>query len=237
MLVLHLHPGSLTALPPHRTRSGWEICEENGILWLRCPGESGDVAACAGLACVARYRSGPPGRLLPPAGTVPVARMPSGPWQSLADFLPVSPFPALLPGRSPQRLSVRLERSSQEMPPTALLVSLTELLAWADQASRLRFARLKFAAADAGRVLVTGTPLPPVPGVSWYFHGTLALPSGWDFAAPLLPAWVEQALALPPGAVALVHPDAPMEIIPQEALIPLTLSALRRTRDVLLPSW
>jgi hypothetical protein len=230
MFVFHLSPGTLSALGPHRTRSGWEICEADEALWLRCPETPAEAEATCALPVLARYRTDSQNRLIPWQGTLPVAVAPAGPWQALAAYLEVTPFPARLPGRNQQRVTVTLVPSPHETEAAALLAELADLLAWADQASRLRLGRLKFAASRNGRVLVTGTPLPPIPGTACYFHGALVLPCGWDFAAPLQSGWVELSLALPPGALALLDPAGGVEIISQEAIVPLTLAALRRTQ-------
>ncbi len=227
MLILQITPDSAASLAPHRTRPGWGVCREGDVLWLRCPLDA--LEATAALPCAGRYRLDDQGRLIPWQGTLPVGRVPAGPWQPLQEFLTVESLPPLLPGRHRDKPGIPLERSSHEVPPGALLCRLTDLAAWAERASRLRLARLKFAASQDGRILVTGLPLPPLAGISCYFEKCLILPCGWQFAPPVLPAWVEQALALPPGGLALIHPQGRMEVIGQEGLTPLTLSALRRT--------
>lgn len=236
MLVLQLSPDAAALLCPHRTRAGWEICQAGESLWLRCPDQSSAREKTAALPCTGRFRADAAGRLIPWSGTLPVGRMPEGPWEALAVWLTVAPPAAVLPGRSQARVEVKLERSTLEQTPAALLVNLDDLLAWAETASRLRLGKLKFAvSATDGRTLVTGTPLPPVPGVACYFHGRLTLPCGWDFAPPLWPAWVEQSLALPQGALALLDPAGRVEILEQESFTALSLSALRRTRQSLPP--
>ena len=227
MIVIQLPADSHARLWPHRKQSGWEVCEENQTLWLRLPEE--DAAPAAALPCLARYRVDVRQRLVPLHGSVPVGLLPEGPWQSLDAFLTIAPPAAVLPGRQEERLGITLARSSCETEPTALLASLTDLASWAGSASRLRLARLTFAAAADGRVFVRGTPLPSVPGTPWYFQGNLALPAGWEFALPLRPSWVEQVLMLAAGSIALVDPGGGMEIIGQEGFAPLTLAALRRT--------
>lgn len=234
MLVLHLSPGSLSSLDPHRTRSGWEICQENQQLWLRLPLEA--AAAAGPLPAVARYRMDSRLRLIPLDGTLPVGMAPPGPWQPLHHCLTVTSPASQLPGRSQERFPISLIRSAHEVEPAALMTSLHDLIPWAEEASRLRLHRLSFAAATHGRIFVRGTPLPAVPGIPWYFHGPLALPGGWDFAPFLRPAWVEQALALAPGVIALIHPEPQVELIGQEGFVPLTLAALRRTLAALSPS-
>lgn len=238
MLVLQLPVDAASLLGPHRMRDGWEIRQEEDRLWLRCPDGARD--ATAALPCTARYHADHAGRLIPWTGTLPVARMPEGPWEALSAWLTAGPPSALLPGRSQSRVEIRLERSSRERVPSALLLDPDSLLAWAETASRLRLSGLKFAASAStsggGRALVTGTPLPPVPGTACYFHGRLLLPCGWDFPPPLWPAWVEQCLSLPQGALALLDPAGRVEILEQEGFTPLTLAAVRRTLAALPPS-
>ncbi len=231
MFVLQLPADNPARLGPYRTQSGWEICEENQSFWLRLPEEA--TAPAAALPCLARYRIDVRQRLIPLQGSLPVGLLPVGPWQSPEAFLTITPPAAVLPGRQQERLEITLTRSSSETEPTALLASLADLAIWAGSASRLRLGRLTFAAAGDGRVFVRGTPLPSVPGTSFYFRGNLALPAGWEFAPPLRPAWVERALLPAPGSVALIDPDGSMEIISQEGFAPLTLAALRRTRAAL----
>jgi hypothetical protein len=237
MLVLQLPMDAASLLGPHRMQAGWEVCQDlkENTLWLRCP--DGARNATAALPCTARYRTDHAGRLIPWTGTLPVAKMPAGPWEALNVWLVAGAPPLSLPGRGQSRVDIRLERSSRERTPSALLLDLDSLLAWAETASRLRLSGLNFAASASGggRALVTGTPLPPVPGTACYFHGRLTLPCGWDFPPPLWPAWVEQCLSLPQEALALLDPSGRVEILEQEGFMPLTLAAVRRTLGALPP--
>lgn len=214
-----------------RLRPGWEICvetePETGAFWLRLPAE--DAAAAAALPCLARYEAGEDGRLVPPGRRLPVGVMPEGPWVPLGDWITVSGFPVLLPGLNPARMEISLARAAVEAPAEAWLGPLETLLAWAEGASRLRMERLKFAAAADGRVLVRGTPLPPVPGSVWYFRGALGFPCGLEPAPPLLPEWIESSLGLSRGSTALWSGEGGFEVIPGESWVPLSLAALRRT--------
>ncbi|MES2709498.1 MAG: hypothetical protein V4726_23075 [Verrucomicrobiota bacterium] len=232
MLILQLPADAAPLLGPHRTRAGWEICPAGESLWLRCPDQARERTVA--LPCLGRFQADAAGRLIPWSGTLPAGRMPEGPWEALADWLTAAPPTAVLPGRSQARMEVKLQRSGREQTPSALLVTLDHLLAWAETAPRPRLGKLKFAVSAAdGRTLVTGAPPPPVPGVAFYFHNRLLLPCGWDFAPPLWPAWVEQSLALPQGAVALLESSGRVEILEQESFAALTLAAVRRTRQAL----
>lgn len=233
MQILLLPPASTTSLGPHRTRAGWEICEDGAHIWLRIPDEA--EAQTATLPALARYRIDSRQRLITLNATLPVGLSPVGPWQSLTEFLTVPPPSPLLPGRTPGKLEINLSRSSREVEPAALLADLSALLPWAESASRLRLARLTFASTNDSRVLVRGTPLPPVPGSAHYVQGRLALPCGWELTPPLLPAWVEESLALPAGAIALLLPDGGIEMLGQESFTQLSLAALRRTHEALSP--
>ncbi len=185
---------------------------------------------------MARYRSDARGLLTPLDGCVPVAQAPAGPWMPLAEILPVQSAVPGFPGRTRQRVEVALVRAGREQPAQALLLPLAELLPWVEQAPRIRLERLQFAAAADGRAFVKGTPLPPVAGTAFYFAGAMALPCGWEFAPHLWHGWVEKALAVPSGCMALVHSDARIELIGAEGFAPLTLAAVRRTLAAAPPS-
>lgn len=240
-------------LGPHRKRGGWEVCETEtetaeGItgarrkLWLRCPDRDTAEELMAGLPCAGRYRVGTSGSLVPLGKKLPVGRVPAGPWVKLMDWLKVEGPQAVLPGRCQGKVEVRLERSGREEPAAGLLMSLEMLTAWAESASRLRMGRLRFAvsgfgnsrgagtnADDGPRALVLGEPPPSAPGQACYARGRLLLPCGWDFTPPVVAAWVEESLALPPGAVALLDPSGSVEMLEQESFAPLSLAAVRRT--------
>lgn len=233
MLLLQLPGDSAESLAPHRTRPGWEWCAGEGALWLRISGDVESLQAAASLPALGRYQVDSRRRLVPLTGTLPIGREPAGPWLPLSELLPVLPPPALFPGRIDSGYKVELVRSSQVAEPGGLFTSLHALLAWAETASRARLRPLVFAASVEEKVFVGGAPLPPVPGQSFYFQERLALPCGWGFASPLRAGWVAQALAIPASSIALIHPPATVMEISQESFVPLTLAALRRTRDAL----
>ncbi|MDB6070414.1 MAG: hypothetical protein JWL81_1585 [Verrucomicrobiales bacterium] len=231
MPVLQLPADSAESLAPHRTRPGWELCYGVGVLWLRIPDDSASLEAAASLPALARYQVDRLRRLIPFHATLPTGREPDGPWQALGEVLTVLPPPALFPGRMGGGFPVGLVRSSSLKEPAALLAPLSVLLGWAENAPRPRLRSLVFAAAPDGRVFVRGTPLPPVPGTAFYFQSNLALPCGWDFAPPLRADWVAQSLAVPVHSTVLLTPENGAVEISQESFVPLTLAALRRTRD------
>lgn len=227
MLFLQLAATDATSLAPHRTKAGWDVSVVEDCIWLRCPDQA--LVECASLPCLGRYRSSPAGQLIPLQATLPVMNSPAGPWQPLREFISIPPTPAGMPGRTRDKIRVRLVRSDRVAPAEALLLPVTELAAWTGQASRLRMEKLRFAASPDGRAFVIGHPLPPVPGVPYYKIENLALPCGWDFAPSIWRGWVKEVLAVPTDGLALVHEDARIEIIGAEGFTPLTLAAMRRT--------
>ncbi len=227
MIILRLHSRDAAALAPHRTRAGWQLCGDGESLWLQCPDHA--ETECAALPCTERYHADNQGRLRLPGGTLPVAKTPAGPWLPLTEALPLQPGPPALPGRTREPLTISLVRSERAVTAGGMLLPLESLVPWVEKAPRLRLQRLQFAARADGQTFVRGTPLPPVAGVSFYMKGALALPCGWDFAPHVWSGWVEKALAVPAGALAVVHENATIELIGAEGFVPLTLGALRRT--------
>ncbi len=227
MLLLHMDMTDVSALAPFRTHAGWELHAEAACVWLRCPLSAADE--CAGLPCLGKYRMDEQGNLTPWQGRVPVGKAPGGPWQALCDFLTVAAPVSGMPARARARLEISLQRSERMRAAGSLLVALAQLAVWVERAPKVRLQRLKFAAAEDGRTLVSGTPLPALPGVPHYQWGAMAIPCGWEFASHIWPGWVEGPLALPKGAVALVGSDGHLEVIGEEGFTPLTLAAVRLT--------
>lgn len=233
MMVCRLPLPFLHALGNCRVLPQWEVAPaaeaDGGGWWVRFPDDPESRRLAGSLPFEARYFEEPGGGLVRPSGKVPVLEALVADWQPLRDWLPVDRPPALWPGSAAGRVPIRLERHGGESPAAALETDLQNLLAWADHASRLRLERLRFAAADDGRVRVLGGPLPPVMGTGWYAQGALMLPCGWSLAPPLQPLWVEQSLSLPQGSTAWMDPEGKVELIPEESWLPFSLGALRRT--------
>jgi hypothetical protein len=127
-------------------------------------------------------------------------------------------------------------RSTKELEPTLLLSSFEVFRHFALTAAELRLDRLAFAAESSGRVLVRGIPLPPLPGVRFTLHGSVAVPAGWTWAPSVGADVVARCLGASAGNLVLWTEDGRYTRLHSEQFIPVTRSAVRATEKALSPA-
>lgn len=241
--VLVLAPAAAGVLAAVRTLPGLHAAPEpaTGRLWLRTgPSSEPLPPALRQLPAEAVYTLDAAGRLFQPGRLTPTATLPALAWQPVRELLPVELPTAALPAQGAPRYRPRLVPSAQAEPGAALLTSLAEWLRYAETAPEIRLVGLRFAAAADGRVLVLGTPLPPLPGQEyWVAPGAapagLLLPAGHALEAPLLAPLLAQQLVPAQDALLLFAPDGGWERVPTAHLLPATRAAVRRTAASLPP--
>ncbi|RSK36272.1 hypothetical protein [Hymenobacter metallilatus] len=228
-LILVLPAARHAALATVRDQPGLHCAlAPDGRLWLRgLPPEP--PLPVQQLPAEARYHLDAAGRLFPVGRATPTGQLPAGlAWQPVRTFaplgLPVAALPSLVPAPAPAAL-VPLPEAR---PGAAILTTLAALQQYAETAPAIRLERLRFAVAGPRRVLVLGTPLPPVPGLELWQHGQLLLPAGLGFESELVAALVVQQLS--PGTdFVLFGPDGGWERVAETNLVPATRSAVRLT--------
>jgi hypothetical protein len=223
---LRLDPADLPALGRWRQESGWQACHVAGELWVRGP-LAARRAEVAQLPCLEHYLGDEHGLLVPEGKRLPTRTAPRGIWLSLTEFLAVE-RPAAVPSFKPvPPIAWALQSSATERAPTALITDLATLESWLEHTLALRLAPLCFALADDGSVLLLGTPLPALPGQTYYPAGPLLVPAGWEIPSHVWPAWVAQGLGLAVGDWALLSTNRPPEKISAAGMVPLTRANLR----------
>jgi hypothetical protein len=138
-------------------------------------------------------------------------------------LLPSAVIPAEPAGAAPP-VRLTLVRDNKPRPSTALLVSLDELVRWADSATSHRLAELK-GARNGGRVLLLGQRLPPLTGERWWGEGLL-MPLGFRPEPDLPESILRQALRLPEDAVGLLS-DGGLEVVASDAFGTVTRAGIR----------
>jgi hypothetical protein len=120
----------------------------------------------------------------------------------------------------------RLVRDPQPRPARALCCSLSELAAWAEQATSRQMAGLEVAIDAQGQVLVMGEQLPPLIVGPRYWGRRLLLPLGWRPEPNLDENALCAAAGLRPEELGLWTP-AGVDVVERETLRPLTRAAIR----------
>ena len=228
--VLVLAQSDREALGNVRALPGLQVAAAQGQLWLRGLPATGPLPlAVRALPATAAYTLDAQGRLFPLGSLTPTAQLPALAWQPIHEALPLELLTAALPAQGAPRYRVQLVPSARPEPGAALLTTLAAWQKCAETAPEIRLRGLRFAVAADQRVLLLGTPLPPIPGQEYWLQERLPLPAGYDFEAPLLAPLLTQQLNPAGDAVLLMAADGSWERVPNAHLIPVTRGAVRLT--------
>jgi hypothetical protein len=217
-----------------RLRSGIVACESDGDVWLRGEGLSDELdLALRKIPGAQRFHVDGDGVLTPVGRRVPAGTLPGGvTWQPMTSFFPVVQQPAALGGHLEQRATLRLARTGGDGAEAPASVLVTSLAAWADYATSaalVRLRRLRFAASPDGRVVVCGTPLPPLPGARYVERDGVAVPCGFALAPAIGATSVRTLLGIEPDAMALFAEDGTYELIRADDFVAASRGAARAT--------
>jgi hypothetical protein len=230
---------------------GVEVLDVGDRLWLR--GTGGDETVLKNLQripALGRFAVGIDGLLTPLGKQAPSGMLPEGEWKPLEQWLRLKPPIAMLPGVLRKKATIRLvrvasglvsDRHSHPSPPTPLLQGergerteasglLLDIATWAkhaETAAAMRLSSLQFAA-DEQRALVTGRPLPPLPGMRLAIVENIAMPLGWLWSPAMSPKDVRTILGADDDFV-LWLPDRPVEFIAKNSFVAASRSAVRLT--------
>lgn len=177
----------------------------------------------------------PDGTLARPGAILPEGQLPQGDWQPLNQWLVPAPQPAALGGEFPGRVALRLERAGEESPATLLQTSIERWAAYAGGAPAVRLAPLTIAACADGRVIVRGTPLPPVRGDRFTVDQGIAIPCGFRVVPRVDAAVLKDLLGLAERDLALFRADGSHERIDSASFARATRGGARMTLAELRP--
>lgn len=202
-------------------------------MWLRGPDLTDEIdAALRRVPGLERFRLLPGDLLAAPGADVPSDRLPSLAWKPIADqFAPAFPRSSSA-GDRPESVPFRVVASSEERAAAALLTDVDEWERWCADAAEVRLMRLRFAACADGRVLVVGSPLPPIPHARTLWDDANALvPCGFVPQPDIGGDALRRVLGLAEGDFALLSSDGAFEVIPGAVFAAASRSAARLTRS------
>jgi len=213
---------------------GIEVAEAAPKVWLR--GSAADESLShrlLALPTTERYERLPSGRLRRLNERIPSQQLPELAWQPLSAWLRVAIPIGAMPGREPASVALQLIRSAGEQKPELLLTDLREFQRFVEQAALVRLRRWQFAANADGRVLVRGTPLPPLPGKQFVVRKGVATPAGFDWSPAVDAEVVARCFGASDEELVLWQEDGRIVRLHREQFMPVTRSAVVATQQAL----
>lgn len=220
--------------PPHavqwlarvRDRTDLTVCRTQDEVWLR--GATGPDALILAL----------PGRhfevladsqLVLRGQRVPTHRLPEDDWTPIAEWIvPERPVPQFAAG-DVKPIALRLVRAVAQVAANAVLADFCDWQNWVLTAPQIRLKRLMFCADRDHRVLVRGTPLPPLRGIQFVITDGLAIPAGLR-CVPSVPAkTARRAFAAESSDIVLWESDDDWSLVPHDAFVQASRRAVRAT--------
>ena len=220
------------ALGSFRLQAGIEVAEAENRVWLRGKRGNEELAHKLSTLCaLARYEWLAADWLRKQENRIPTMRLPSLGWQPLDAWLQIEFPPAAMPATEPKKTSLQLVRSGEERDANLLLTNLKEWAGFVRQAARIRLDFLRFAVDNQGRVLIRGTPLPPLPGQRFVVQGNIAVPAGHDWQPAVSPEVLLRLLGGSNESLVLWEEDGLITRLVAEQFIPASRRAVQATQQ------
>ncbi len=219
---------ALASLGPVRRMAGVEAGVLRDLIWLRGRAlEKSEQLLVEALPWRDRYEI-VSGKYLRPLGRLlPTGRIPTCTWVPIATFIQPTLGVPLLPGSRPAPVPLQWRPATSERPARYLLARGSDWLAFAERAPEVRLKPLKFAQSADGQSIITGTPLPALPGTYFYEEDGVALPAGYEIQPRLSRATWQQLLQCSGPELAFVQMDGAYSVIAESAWVRATRSAVR----------
>jgi hypothetical protein len=230
-LIIVLSHTDKTVLGSVRCLPGLQAAEDDGFIWVRGieAVEKIDLRIRQ-LPGLHTYTLDAEGNLFPPGALTPIGKLKPLKWVPLAEYITVKLPVSALPGKIGQQHMLRLIPSGRSQEGNALLTELSIWKAYAETAPLVRLQQNRFAVSENNKVLITGIPLPALPGKEYVLQDTLLLPCGFEFDPPAISELVFTRLDPSKESLLLFHTDGTWEKIPVTGFVPATRSAVRLTK-------
>ena len=168
-------------------------------------------------------------QLFPEGSMLPAMPVPALLWTPAQRALPLS-LPALNRLKiQPGSIIPRLCTSAKECEAWALICDLELLARYALQAPPLRLHHLQWTILGSRKALITGQPLLPLPGDTYWRKNNQLLPSGFDFEQDLLTPAINHNTDPDNQSFIVWNPQANWFRVEQKDLKPLSAGSLRRS--------
>lgn len=170
--------GHLRAIP------SLQVAVHGSELWLRSQQPEMEMPEMVkGLPLLRYGRLDEQNNFFDRAAITPSLQLPILNWQLLTQFLALEWPVSAMPAQIKEGISMQLIRSEDTQAPIALLTTLPHWKEFGEHAAEVRLRSLQFAMSGNGQVLITGLPLPSIPGREYWNDQGLWLPAGFVFAS------------------------------------------------------
>lgn len=228
--VFQLSKDDYELLGPVRCMPGLQAAIEENKIWLRgITAASVPNFSLLKLPLKKTFLLDEEGYLFLTGAVTPVEKLPALIWQPVATFITIEAPVSFLPGKTNSKACIYLKNSHEERPGIALLTTLSAWKSYGETAPDIRLKSLRFAVSENEEVLITGTPLPPLPGQEYWSYENLLLPSGYDFEIPVMATLVGQQLHGNDDII-VFDAGAGWQRIPASYFVPATRSSIRLTQ-------
>lgn len=182
--IVSIHANQLSSLGNLRDLPSLQVAVYGDERWLKAQDPAMEMPEpVKGLPLIRYGRLDEFNNFFDRSAITPTLQLPALDWQLLTRFLSVDWPVSALPAQIREGINIQLVRSAATQPPVALLTTLSHWKEYGNHAPGVRLAPLRFALSGNGQVLVTGSPLPNIPGTEYWNDGGLWLPAGFAFAS------------------------------------------------------
>lgn len=234
-IILVLRETEKEALGTVRCFPGLRAAAGDGVVWVRgiVPAVADDIALRS-LPVIQTYHLDADGLLFPQGAVTPVMQLPALAWVSLREFIPITLPVSPLPAKNSDTFPVRFAKSEHETAPFALRTTLALFKQYVDDAAEVRLQQMQFAVSANDEVLVTGNPLPALPGTTYWKLHELLLPAGYHFDPPMLAPLVQARLASDTEQWIVFDASGNYSCIPKKNLITASRNAVRLSPEIVI---
>lgn len=231
-MIFRLDQKDRNVLGTVRCVKGLQAAEDDGSIWLRGLADTAELnKEVRQLPFKSTFILDQQNRLFIPGRLTPEALLKEMDWQPLASFIPVALPVSAMPGKTEERIRIRLIPSDEAKAGAVLLTTLAHWKAYAETASAARLSRLQFAVSETNKVLVRGQPLPPLPGSEYWLEQDSLLPAGYRFEISLAAGFVSEEYNKTGDSLLLFDTDGSCQKIAKSCFVPAKRSAVRLTKQ------
>lgn len=229
--AVRIHPDDAESLGRLRLQPGIEVSERADALWLHILPSSDELDAQLRMLPGTLFTVRLDEQLIPFGKLVPSGYLPEGPWVELSQWMRVTAPTAGFSGQLKGTVELHFIHGGPVRDANLIETDIGTWCEYAATAPQIRIEQLSFAMNGDRRVLVRGTPLPPIAGVRYVEDSEIAIMAGWCCAPPIAAEVLAEVLELEANDLALMHIDGQWNRIPCDSFVRATRSAVRLSAE------